>query len=204
MVWGPAEHDTCGAPDYHLNVQAWCWRGEVELGRWLTANGREEELARQLRDDAREYHGHLLRAVAATTTPLPDGGVFLSAILCDPKLTRPYPPTCAELRTPYENLTQATPATRSTPWYHPHSIPAYANFRYYGETLLASALPREAEEGILNFRANHGATLSGMTRYLDHLDDMPSCGYGWGSLLHAESTDEGAEDRRFQVRIGFS
>jgi hypothetical protein len=125
MVWGPAEHDTCGAPDYHLNVQAWCWRGELELGRWLSANGREMDLARELLDDAREFRSQLIRAVQATTTQLPDGGVFLSAVLCDPKVPRPYPPTCAELRTPYVNLTQETPATRSTQWYHAQSIPAY-------------------------------------------------------------------------------
>ena len=36
--------------------------------------------------------------------------------------------------------------------------------------------------GLMVFREGHGGTLSGMTRYTDHLDDMPAVGYAIASL----------------------
>jgi hypothetical protein len=35
---------------------------------------------------------------------------------------------------------------------------------------------------LMEFRETHGGMLSGMTRYLDHLDDMPAVGYALASL----------------------
>merc|ERR1711959_142407 len=34
----------------------------------------------------------------------------------------------------------------------------------------------------MDFRESHGGCLSGMTRYTDHLDDMPAIGYARSSL----------------------
>ena len=67
-----------------------------------------------------------------------------------------------------------------------------------GETLLAEALPAALETDLLDFRATHGATLAEMTRYTDHLDDMPAVGYGFSSLLHADD-GSGANHQRFQA-----
>eukprot|EP00037_Helgoeca_nana_P029402 m.350776 g.350776 ORF g.350776 m.350776 type:complete len:180 (+) comp27970_c1_seq20:2537-3076(+) len=38
LVYGSAEHDRCGEPDYYFNVNAWGWRGLVAIGR-LHAGG---------------------------------------------------------------------------------------------------------------------------------------------------------------------
>ena len=195
MVWGPAEHDTCPAPDYYLSVQAWFWRGEVELGTWLQVHGAENTrtLSELLLQDAAALKQQIQTAVATTVVKLEDGKTFLPPILCEPNATRPHRPTCAEIRTPFINLTQPFPKDRAN-----QSIASYSNFRYYGETLLAEALPPGLEDDLLDYRASHGATLAGMTRYKDHLDDMPAAGYGFASLLHADD-GTGANEARFHL-----
>lgn len=40
----------------------------------------------------------------------------------------------------------------------------------------------EVANALMDFRENNGGTLSGMTRYTDHLDDMPAIGYARSSL----------------------
>jgi len=65
-----------------------------------------------------------------------------------------------------------------------NQIANYANFRFYSETLFATVLDEEYENGIITFRDTHRGTLTGMTRFRDVLDDMPILGYGWGLLSH--------------------
>lgn len=55
---------------------------------------------------------------------------------------------------------------------------------FFSETLLAGVLNDEFEEAIIDFRDTHRATITGMTRFRDVLDDMPILGYGWGLLSH--------------------
>ena len=169
LVFGPAEHDTCPYSDYYLNVNVWCWRGLARLGNWLAAAGREPALAAQLLDNANTLRAQLHAAVAASSVPLPSGGAFV-------------PPILGKNMQPWVNMTQDTPVGPDG-----HSIPSYTNFRYYGESLLAAGLPPSIEVEISSFREAHGGTLSGMTRYTDHLDDMPALGYGYSSLLHGSS-----------------
>ena len=64
---------------------------------------------------------------------------------------------------PFISLRLTRPLSPSTPSFSPRFT--CSNFRYYGETLLAEALPRKLENDLLDYRASHGATLAGMTRY---------------------------------------
>jgi hypothetical protein len=106
LVWGPAEHDTCPASDYYINVQAWFWRGELELGTWLARHGREPHFSKRLLDDAAVFKVQLETAVNATLTKLPNGKTFLSPILCEPGKPRPYVPAANE-REPWRKSCEA-------------------------------------------------------------------------------------------------
>lgn len=55
-------------------------------------------------------------------------------------------------------------------------------FRYYSEMLSSDALDNYTAVQLQNFRENNGGCLSGMTRYSDHLDDMPAIGYAQASI----------------------
>jgi len=61
-------------------------------------------------------------------------------------------------------------------------LASYSNFRYYSEMLSSGALSPADAASLMDFRETHGGTLSGMTRYTDHLDDMPAIGYAISSL----------------------
>ena len=53
---------------------------------------------------------------------------------------------------------------------------SYSNFRYYSEMLSSGALEPSLAVALQDFREHNGGCLSGMTRYTDHLDDMPAIG----------------------------
>ena len=61
-------------------------------------------------------------------------------------------------------------------------LASYSNFRYFSEMLSSGAMDSEFATAMMDFRETHGGTLSGMTRYTDHLDDMPAVGYAISSL----------------------
>ena len=56
------------------------------------------------------------------------------------------------------------------------TVSSYSNFRYYSEMLSAGFMAPGVAGALMNFREAHGGTLSGMTRFTDHLDDMPAIG----------------------------
>ena len=60
-------------------------------------------------------------------------------------------------------------------------------FRYYSEMLSSDALDNHTAVQLQNFRENNGGCLSGMTRYSDHLDDMPAIGYAQASIASGSS-----------------
>ena len=62
------------------------------------------------------------------------------------------------------------------------TVAEYSNFRYYSEMLSSGALDSETAAQLQDFRENNGGCLSGMTRYSDHLDDMPAIGYAEASI----------------------
>ena len=58
---------------------------------------------------------------------------------------------------------------------------AYANFRYYSEMLSSQFLGAELDHQLNEFRESHLGTMSGMTRFRTHLDDMPATGYAYSA-----------------------
>ena len=59
---------------------------------------------------------------------------------------------------------------------------ALSNDRYWPELLSAEMLPTDVEAAVLSFREDRCGTLSGMSTFVDHLDDMPSEGFALGNL----------------------
>ena len=172
FIWGPAEHDRCHDPDYYFDINAWSWRGLLQLGRLHTAGfsgtaplaglRRNETYGGQLLEVAAEWSNDINRA-AAQMTVLDNSGnpIFL------PSVARAGPRLASEQ--PYTAMWQGVNSS-------------YANFRYWSETILATALPSQYERAMLSFRAERGGTLGGMSTYEDHLDDMPIEGYAYGQL----------------------
>lgn len=66
---------------------------------------------------------------------------------------------------------------------------SYSNFRYYSEMLASGAMDPVVATALMEFRETNGGCLSGMTRYTDHLDDMPAIGYAISSL-HADRVEQ--------------
>ena len=66
---------------------------------------------------------------------------------------------------------------------------SYTNFRFWSESLLADVLPRDVEETMLTFHNERGGRVGGASRWQDHLDDMPTLGWGYGALTHNRTAD---------------
>jgi hypothetical protein len=62
------------------------------------------------------------------------------------------------------------------------TVSEYSNFRYYAELLGADVLSPAIRDAVQDFRENTFGTVSGITRWADHLDDMPSSYYLAASL----------------------
>jgi hypothetical protein len=74
------------------------------------------------------------------------------------------------------------------------TIAEYSNFRYFSELLGADVLTADASAALQDFRESTFGTVSGITRWSDHLDDMPSSYY-----LAASLRDDRVE--RFQLLL---
>ncbi|EDQ93034.1 uncharacterized protein MONBRDRAFT_22383 [Monosiga brevicollis MX1] len=157
LIYGSAEHDTCQDQDFYVDVQAWSWRGLLEFGNFLNQTGL---------GDGQPYlaAAHLMQtklfARLPNVTVFDEQGkpVFVSAKLLNTDQ-------------PYRSMVESREAE-------------YANFRYWPETVLAGALPDGYDEAMLAYRDTHMGIISGMSRWSDHLDDMPSLGYGYGHLRY--------------------
>jgi hypothetical protein len=65
------------------------------------------------------------------------------------------------------------------------TLAEYSNFRYYSELLGSDVLPPAYATAVMDFRETHTGSVSGITRWSDHLDDMPALvrsGW-WGAVL---------------------
>ena len=51
-------------------------------------------------------------------------------------------------------------------------LASYSGFRYFSEMLSSGFMSDGEATALSRFRESHEGTLSGMTRYTDHLDDM--------------------------------
>ena len=92
----------------------------------------------------------------------------VNASLVKNDTNQPYflPPLAQANATPYTSMImRGAPGTSGSS--------SYANFRYYAEMLSSGYFSDDIAHAISEFRETHTGTLSGMTRFLDHLDDMP-------------------------------
>ena len=89
---------------------------------------------------------------------------------------RRFPPCAHVNSTPYANMVESFEAS-------------YANFRFYSEVLLADVMPREIERLFLEYHNARGGRLGGASRWQDHLDDMPTAGWGYGALTNNRTDD---------------
>ena len=168
MIWGSGEHDTCKEPQNFYSTSLWAWRGWSALARFLgdvdSSTGARgaaplpgaAALKAGLETDAAELKAIIDANIARDAVPVAGGGIFL-------------PPWAAANMTPYTSMVENREAS-------------YANFRYYSETLSSGGLSPELAFGIQEFRESRSGTLSGMTRFKDHLDDMPATGYARAGL----------------------
>ena len=81
-------------------------------------------------------------------------------------------------------------------------LASYSNFRYFAESVSAGVLSEQAVGEILEFRAARGGSLSGMTRFEGHLDDMPAFGYARAALRLFDAPASAAAERFFVMQAG--
>jgi hypothetical protein len=199
LIVGPAEHDTCKDRGPFFSINFWTWRGWVEVSRFLadTAAVRDAAFATQLSTHTTQLQADLEVAVRASLVKRDGKAFFLppfAAVGFQPyKLmiakTRGHEPGNGCPDFPPTNCTPTTLKDRLCNCEGYAGGPTYAGFRYYSEMLSSSFLEPEIANAINDFREAHTGTLSGMTRYEDHLDDMPASGYGHSavSLSRTES-----------------
>lgn len=159
MIYGPAEHDTCSDERHYFSVNMWAWRGFIQMIRWLkeTKAVSDPLLITNLTTEAIAYKKDLDRALEASIVRNSTGHpIFI-------------PPFAAINFTPFNSMVQST-------------ISSYSNFRYWSEMLSSDYLNSSTAFVLAEFRETHTGTLSGMTRFRDHLDDMPSVGYAYSGL----------------------
>ena len=160
LVWGSPEHDTCHEPGYYFHNSAWLARGLLEAGRFLRDAGGAPfaALAAQLLAEAGRFRADIANAVALAAAYDAAGPVWV------PPLAVP-----GGRLPPFQSMTESI-------------LASYTNFRYAAELVSADILAPSFARAVLDFRATHGGTVSGLTRYLAHLDDMASAGYAWAHL----------------------
>ena len=165
LIIGPAEHDTSLSYKTWFSINGWTWRGFVQLSRLLrdTAAIDEAALAMQLATEAAAFKAYLDAAKDASVVTDAAGHPFF---------VPPYP---AANFTPYTKMTEFEPLSAG-------GGASYANFRYYSEMLAAEFMGTEIDISLQDFRESHSGTLSGMTRFWDHLDDMPAAGYAYAAV----------------------
>jgi hypothetical protein len=166
LVRGPAEHDHCAAAGLqsggnrvYFSVNFWFWRGMVLFGRHLRAMQLDQSLAAVLEAEAAAYKLDIEAAVAAQSVWVAADSLFI-------------PPYVNETG-PFSVFTSMVSSTDAS----------YSNFRYYAEMLSSGFLNQSASVGLATFRESHHGTYGGMTRWSDHVDDMPAVGYGLHAIL---------------------
>jgi hypothetical protein len=147
VVRGPGEHDTCHSPDYYFSSSMWAWRGMLEFSRWLRATAIWPALRATLEAEAVAF---ALDITAALDVSIVRDNVTGEALF--------VPPIAGSGQQPFASMTVNTESS-------------YSNFRYYAEMLSSGFMNVSVALVLSNFREQHGGTLSGMTRYEDHLDD---------------------------------
>lgn len=161
LIYGPPEHDTCHDPGYYYHNNAWFWRGMVESAKFLRdvcgalpalcAPGLAAQAPTLLAEAAR-FRSDIEASLALSVTRSPDGSPFF------------IPPFAVLGMQPFTSMIDGV-------------LAEYSNFRYYAELLGADFLSPAMSAALQEFRESHTGTASGITRFDDHLDDMPSSYY---------------------------
>ena len=170
LIWGPPEHDTCHDPGYYYHNQAWFVRGFLEMGKVLrdVCNSycppQYSQFGQTLINEGHEFLQDVIASINQTAT------FSRSASAVGATSARIFIPPVAKLGVaPFSSMVESV-------------LAEYSNFRYYSELLGADILPSEWSIGLQEFRENTYGTVSGITRWSDHLDDMPSSYYLAASL----------------------
>lgn len=140
-----------------------------ELGAFLVDPagpdiGKNTTLGAALLADARAFREALAKSITACTVP-----------------SEPYPYLPV-----YATLNATKPANM-----HDGRDPSYANFRFYSEPMLtgSSVVPIPIQLGWLQLHNARGGRIGGASRWEDHLDDMPTAGWGYGALVNNQTDD---------------
>ena len=178
LIWGPAEHDTCHSPDYYFSTSMWTWRGMLEFGRWLAEHAEDSSMrsgsasaaAAAAAVDYAAFANKLLAEAALFAVDV--RRAFGKSIVRNATTGQPFfvPPIAGSNQTAFRSMVESTAAS-------------YSNFRYFSEMLSSGFMTHDEAMLLSTFRETHHGTLSGMTRYTDHLDDMPAVGYAASTAM---------------------
>ena len=161
MIYGSPEHDLCHSPDFYYHNNVWFARGMFEFGKLLTEVCPSQPICSSY--------------VSLGATLTSEANAFVSDIMASLKLSSSFnasSPDVPYFITPFAKLNQV-PYTSMVQ----DTFSEYSNFRFFSEFLGADILPPEWSNALQEFRENTMGTVSGITRWSDHLDDMPSSYY---------------------------
>ena len=163
MIYGSSEHDLCHDQDFWYHNNAWFVRGMTESGKLFS------DLCPQYCPAGFDNFGATLLAEA--TRFKADLAASLAMTVTFGEGNRPFfvPPIARVGIAPYKSMIEST-------------VSEYSNFRFYSELLGADVLSPELSLALQDFRETTSGTVSGITRWSDHLDDMPSSYYLAASL----------------------
>lgn len=173
LIYGPAEFDECLYQQHWFSISAWAWRGLLQLQRFLVDTAvlpGEVQFAASLDSECAAFKTDLDASRDASlvwTGTQPGSGA--------PQFLPPY---AVANFTPYAAMPYSN---RGSPGQDYGGGAAYANFRYFSEMLSAQFMGPELDVVVSNFRESHYGTLSSMTRFRTHLDDMPAAGYAYSA-----------------------
>jgi hypothetical protein len=150
MIYGPAEHDTCKSESHFFSVSAWAWRGLVMFNRFLGDSDAVSDpgMVATVATAITKIDTALAAATALSLVRDSNGSAFF------------LPPYAAVNFTPYSSMVGGDGYAGGA---------SYSNFRYFSEMLSSGYFPEEVEAAMNIFRESHTGTLSGMTRFRDHL-----------------------------------
>ena len=161
LIYGSPEHDLCHSPDFYYHNNVWFARGMFEMGKLLTEVCPSQSICSSY--------------VSLGATLTSEGTAFVSDIMASLKLSSSFnssSPDVPYFISPFAKLDQAPYASMIQ-----DTFSMYANFRFFSEFLGADILPPAWSNALQDFRENTQGTVSGITRWSDHLDDMPSSYY---------------------------
>ena len=186
LIYGPAEFDQCTYQQHWFSISSWAWRGLLQLQRFLidTAAIAEQPMAARLLAECAAFKIDLDAARNASivavqpsdtnhNTSTNDNANAAGNTTAEPAPSVFIPPYAVANMTPYEQMPYSNRGTSVQDY---GGGAAYANFRYYSEMLSSQFLGPELDHQLNDFRESHLGTMSGMTRFRTHLDDMPATG----------------------------